>query len=315
MPIHRSFRQLALVAFAALAVALPAAAQTTLRVVMHSDLKIVDPIWTTAYITRNHGYMIYDTLFATGREAARSSRRWSTSTTCRPTSSPGPSRCATASLWHDGTPVTAEDCVASIKRWGAKDAIGQKLLSFVEGHARRRRQDLPHHAQGADRPRADGARQAVVERAVHDAEARRRDRSQHADLRLHGLRPVRLQEGRVEARRQDGLRQVRQVQAARRARVGPRRRQGRQGRPRRVARASPTSRRPSTRCSPARSTSSRRRRTTCCRSCARTRTSSSSTGTRWATSTRSASTRLHKPFDNAKVRQARVLRASTRRTS
>ena len=32
---------------------------------MHSDLKIVDPIWTTAYITRNHGYMIYDTLFAT----------------------------------------------------------------------------------------------------------------------------------------------------------------------------------------------------------------------------------------------------------
>ena len=44
--------------------ALSAAAQTTLRVVMHSDLKIVDPIWTTAYITRNHGYMIYDTLFA-----------------------------------------------------------------------------------------------------------------------------------------------------------------------------------------------------------------------------------------------------------
>ena len=32
---------------------------------MHSDLKIVDPIWTTAYITRDHGYMIYDTLFAT----------------------------------------------------------------------------------------------------------------------------------------------------------------------------------------------------------------------------------------------------------
>jgi len=31
---------------------------------MHSDLKILDPIWTTAYITRNHGYLIYDTLFA-----------------------------------------------------------------------------------------------------------------------------------------------------------------------------------------------------------------------------------------------------------
>ena len=41
-----------------------ALAETTLRAVMHSDLKIVDPIWTTAYITRNHGYMIYDTLLA-----------------------------------------------------------------------------------------------------------------------------------------------------------------------------------------------------------------------------------------------------------
>ena len=43
--------------------AAPAEAQT-LKVVMHSDLKILDPIWTTAYIVRNHGYLIYDTLFA-----------------------------------------------------------------------------------------------------------------------------------------------------------------------------------------------------------------------------------------------------------
>src|SRR6185295_12214264 len=42
----------------------PANAQKTLRAVMHSDLKILDPIWTTAYIVRNHGYMVYDTLFA-----------------------------------------------------------------------------------------------------------------------------------------------------------------------------------------------------------------------------------------------------------
>src|SRR5205807_6125666 len=53
-----------LTAFAALALVGPATAETTLRVVLHSDLKIVDPIWTTAYIVRNHGYMIYDTLFA-----------------------------------------------------------------------------------------------------------------------------------------------------------------------------------------------------------------------------------------------------------
>ena len=40
-----------------------AQAQSTFRVVMHSDLKIIDPVWTTAYIVRNHGYLIYDTLF------------------------------------------------------------------------------------------------------------------------------------------------------------------------------------------------------------------------------------------------------------
>jgi len=49
----------------ALGVALlaPAAAQT-LRVVMHSDVKVLDPVWSGAYITRNHAYLIYDTLFA-----------------------------------------------------------------------------------------------------------------------------------------------------------------------------------------------------------------------------------------------------------
>ena len=53
-----------LLAALAMSLAAPAAAETTLRVVAHSDLKILDPIWTTAFIVRNHGYMIYDTLFA-----------------------------------------------------------------------------------------------------------------------------------------------------------------------------------------------------------------------------------------------------------
>ena len=67
MAVARFLARAALVAAlpVALAFPAPALAQSTLRVVMHSDLKIVDPIWTTAYITRNHGYMIYDTLFAT----------------------------------------------------------------------------------------------------------------------------------------------------------------------------------------------------------------------------------------------------------
>ena len=53
-----------LAAMAVLLTASVASAQTTLKVVMLSDLKILDPIWTTAYIVRDHGYMVYDTLLA-----------------------------------------------------------------------------------------------------------------------------------------------------------------------------------------------------------------------------------------------------------
>ena len=41
-----------------------AADTKTLRFIAQSDLRVLDPIWTTAYITRNHGYMVFDTLFA-----------------------------------------------------------------------------------------------------------------------------------------------------------------------------------------------------------------------------------------------------------
>jgi peptide/nickel transport system substrate-binding protein len=109
----------------------PANAQKTLRAVMHSDLKIVDPIWTTAYIVRNHGYMIYDTLFAQDEKGEIkpqmvdkydvSADKLTYTLTLR-----------NGLVWHDGQPVTAEDCVASIKRWAAKDIIGQKMMSFVD---------------------------------------------------------------------------------------------------------------------------------------------------------------------------------------
>ncbi len=123
---------LAAVCTAGLAVATaPASAQTTLRAVMHSDLKILDPIWTTAYIVRNHGYMIYDTLLAQDEKGeikpqmvdkyVVSADNKSYTFTLRD-----------GLLWHDGKPVTSEDCIASIKRWGAKDALGQKMMSFVD---------------------------------------------------------------------------------------------------------------------------------------------------------------------------------------
>jgi peptide/nickel transport system substrate-binding protein len=117
---------------ALLALSLGAArAETTLKAVMHSDVKIVDPIWTTAYITRNHGYMIYDTLFAmdaSGDIKPQMVDKYDVSAdklTYTFTLRDG-------LLWHDGKPVTAEDCVASIKRWAAKDSLGQKVMGFVD---------------------------------------------------------------------------------------------------------------------------------------------------------------------------------------
>ena len=107
-----------------------ALAESTLRFVPHSDLKILDPIWTTAFISRNHGYMIYDTLFAMDAKGEIkpqmvdkydvSADKLTYTLTLRD-----------GLLWHDGAPVTSEDCVASIKRWSAKDSMGQKLMTFV----------------------------------------------------------------------------------------------------------------------------------------------------------------------------------------
>ncbi|MDP2376867.1 ABC transporter substrate-binding protein, partial [Reyranella sp.] len=115
-----------------LVVAAPAAmAETTLRMVAHSDLKVLDPIWTTAFISRNHGYLIYDVLFAKDAEQRIQPQmvgKYETSAdklTWTFTLRDGLE-------WHDGQPVTAEDCVASLRRWGSRDPVGLKLMANVK---------------------------------------------------------------------------------------------------------------------------------------------------------------------------------------
>ena len=103
------------------AAATPALAQTTLRAVMHSDLKILDPIWTTAYIVRNHGYMIYDTLLAQDEKGAVQPQMVEKYETAADNKS-YTFTLRDGLLWHDGKPVTSEDCIASIKRWAVKDS-------------------------------------------------------------------------------------------------------------------------------------------------------------------------------------------------
>jgi peptide/nickel transport system substrate-binding protein len=105
------------------------AAGKTITAVMHSDLRVIDPIITTAYITRDHGYMVYDTLVATDSsfKVQPQMADWKIS---------DDKLTYTFTLrdglkWHDGAPVTAEDCVASLQRWGKRDGMGQKLMDFT----------------------------------------------------------------------------------------------------------------------------------------------------------------------------------------
>ena len=121
-----------LVGVLALAVTGTAAAESTLRVVMHSDLKIVDPIWTTAYISRNYGYLVYDTLFALD-EQLKVQPQMVNSYEISDDNLTYTFKLRAGLQWHDGQPVTAEDAIASIERWGQKDSMGQLLMSFVEG--------------------------------------------------------------------------------------------------------------------------------------------------------------------------------------
>ena len=105
--------------------------QKVLKFIPQADLRILDPITTTAYITRNHGYMIYDTLFATDAKFQvqpqmvdkyeLSKDQLTYTFTLRD-----------GLKFHDGQPVRSADCIASIERWAKRDALGQKMAESTE---------------------------------------------------------------------------------------------------------------------------------------------------------------------------------------
>jgi len=108
-----------------------AGAESVLRVIPHADLKNLDPIWTTAYITRNHGYLIYDTLFAMDESFTPQPQMvdtWETSSDGKVWTF----KLRDGLKFHDGADVTSEDVIASLKRWGARDGMGQKLMEQMD---------------------------------------------------------------------------------------------------------------------------------------------------------------------------------------
>ncbi|WP_424811536.1 ABC transporter substrate-binding protein [Roseococcus sp. YIM B11640] len=107
------------------------AASRTLRFVPQADLTVLDPVFNTATVTLAHGFMVFDTLYgldaeyrvhpqmAAGHVVEDNARRWTI--TLRE-----------GLRFHDGEPVRARDCVASIRRWGARDMFGLELLAGLD---------------------------------------------------------------------------------------------------------------------------------------------------------------------------------------
>lgn len=104
----------------------PAMAQSTLKFVPQADLRILDTAWTTAAITRNHGYLVYEPLFSydsKGEPKPQAVESWTMSPdglTYTFTMRPG-------LLFSDGTPLTAKDAAASLERWSKRKASGQTM--------------------------------------------------------------------------------------------------------------------------------------------------------------------------------------------
>ncbi|RVT91636.1 ABC transporter substrate-binding protein [Rhodovarius crocodyli] len=120
---------------AAGAVAAPSLSQAqnsrVLRFVPQADVGVLDPIWTGAYVSRNHGGLIFDTLYALdsrfqiqpqmaeGHSIENDGRQWSI-------------RLREGLRWQDGEAVLARDAVASIRRWAARDSFGDSLIAATD---------------------------------------------------------------------------------------------------------------------------------------------------------------------------------------
>jgi peptide/nickel transport system substrate-binding protein len=121
----------ALLALAALLLAgAPAQAQSVLRVAPETLSRILDPHFTTSFTTRDLGYLVFDTLFAVD-DKFEPKPQMVDSWTLSDDKLTWTFVLRDGLKWHDGQPVTAADCVASIRRWGSRDAMGQTMMGFV----------------------------------------------------------------------------------------------------------------------------------------------------------------------------------------
>ncbi len=128
-------RRRTLLATGAVVLAAPHVARSqsakTLKFVPQIDVPLLDPVVTSAYISRNHGFVVFDTLF--GQDAAfKAQPQMVDGFTTEPDGKTWRLTLRDGLKFHDATPVLARDCVASINRWGKRDAFGQALMAATD---------------------------------------------------------------------------------------------------------------------------------------------------------------------------------------
>ena len=178
----------------------------------------LDPIWTTQTIAGIHGMLVYDTLFGND-DKLNPQPQWSASTRSARTSSNYTFTLRDGLKFHDGSPVTTKDVIASLKRWAARDNAGQRLFSFVE---RRRRSTTRRSAWSLNKPFGMVLEVARQERHVgrgHHAREGSAHRSAAADQGGDRLGSVQVRQGRVGPGQQDRLPEESRLCAAARQRA------------------------------------------------------------------------------------------------
>ena len=116
----------------------PAIAQpantATLRFVPQANLTLLDPVFTTATVTSNHGYYVFDTLYSVGPDG-ESYPQMAEGHSVSDDKLTWRIRLREGLFFHDGTPVRATDCIASIQRWCVRDPFGQLLAAAVDSYS------------------------------------------------------------------------------------------------------------------------------------------------------------------------------------
>src|SRR5471032_2488433 len=107
------------------------AAAAPLKFIPQSDLTILDPVINTVYTVRNHGYMVFDTLFGMD-SATHMQPQMLEGYTVEEDGKLWKLKLRDGLLWHDGEKVLARDCVASIARWSVRDGVGSLLKARTE---------------------------------------------------------------------------------------------------------------------------------------------------------------------------------------